>query len=345
MEYINDININEAVINVLNNNSIEPILNEFKLELEENSYKFLYKHIERCFKDEELKYAKFKDERNIVKEIVNDYLNGVDNNIISLSKELSRQLFSIMKGNVNITSCDLIVASIITDQGPMIAILKMDYINTFTHDIQFIDQKIGINLKEQSDMLPRSSKRIQKAAFIKPIREKDSFNLYVLDKQGKKTDEDEYGSNYFINNFLGCSIVINERDNTKQFIRGAETFIRRNFCEDASTAEKIRSAVRNTLTKNEKINIEEAADELFKDVPDAKDSFKMFMTANCEEEFIVDPIYVEKKLKKVHLKIDKDIDLYINDESYKSVDKFEIKRNGDGSINLVIKNVINYIEK
>lgn len=69
------------------------------------------------------------------------------------------------------------------------------------------------------------------------------------------------------------------------------------------------------------------------------------MTGNCEEEFKVDEQYVDKKLKRIRLKIDKDIDLYITEESYKDPSKFEIKRNGDGSIDMIIKHVINYIQK
>ena len=64
-----------------------------------------------------------------------------------------------------------------------------------------------------------------------------------------------------------------------------------------------------------------------------------------EEEVSVDKAWVEKKLKRVRLKIDKDIDLYINEETYHDNSKFEIQRNGDGSINMIIKHVINYIEK
>ena len=44
-----------------------------------------------------------------------------------------------MKGNVNIPSCDLIVVSLITDQGPMIGILKMDYVKNFTHSVDFVE--------------------------------------------------------------------------------------------------------------------------------------------------------------------------------------------------------------
>ena len=112
MEYVNDINIQEAVIHILDSNGIDPVLNEFTLELTEDIYKFLYRHIEKCFKDEELKTAVFNEERNIVKEIVQDYLNGVDHDIVDLSKELARQLFAIMNGNTNIPSCDLIVVSL-----------------------------------------------------------------------------------------------------------------------------------------------------------------------------------------------------------------------------------------
>lgn len=346
MDYVNDININEAVIHILDNNSIEPILNEYKLEMEEDTYKFIYKHIEKCFNDEELKYAKFNEERNIVKEIGQDYLNGENNDLITLSKELSRQLFSIMKGNVNIPSCDLIVASIITDQGPMIAILKMDYVKNFTHEIEFVDDKIGIGIVPQAAGLPGSGQKIQKAAFIKPIKEEDTYNLMVLDKQKKSKEEDEYGANYFINSFLGCTIVANERDMTKTFLKAAETWTRKNFSEDAVTAEKVRTTVKGKLKEEDIVNIDELSHELFKDEPKAKEEFRTFVKAQgLNDDVQVDKTWVEKKLKRVRLKIDKDIDLYINEEVYHDNNRFEIQRNGDGSINMIIKHVMNYIEK
>lgn len=345
MQYVNYINVNEAMIHILDNNAVEPILNNYKLELEEDTYKFLYKHIEKCLNDEELKYAKFSYERNIVKEITQDYLNGTDSDFINLSKDLAKQLFAIMKGNVNIPSCDLIVTSMITDQGPMIAILKMDYVKNFTHEIEFADDKIGIDIVPQSAGLPGSGHKIQKAAFIKPVRESDSFNLYVLDRRGKRQEEDDYGANYFINSFLGCEVVVNDRDNTKRFLNATESFVRRYISEDASLAEKVRSLAREVLQNDENINVRAVSEKLFGENEEFKDSYNFFMAANCEEEFRVDEQYVDKKLRRIRLKVDKDIDLYITEESYKDPSKFEIKRNGDGSIDMIIKHVINYIQK
>lgn len=343
MEYINDINVNEAVVHVLDANGGEPILNEYCLDLNEDVYKFIYKHIEKCFKDDDLKYAKFNCERSIVKEVTQDFLNGIDNDLIGLSKELARQMFAIMNGNVNIPSCDLIVASIVTDQGPMIAILKMDYIKNFTHQVEFIDNKIGIGIVPQSAGLPGSTQRISKAAFIKPIREDENYNLMVLDKQKKNKNEDEYGANYFINNFLGCSLVTNERDNTKIFLKATENWIRERFAEDPAGATEIRNKIKQALKEDEAINVEAFTES---NIPKySKEDFKMTILKNVEDEFEIDKTYVEKKLNRVRLKADNGIDIYIDDDSYDDKDKFEIISNGDGSVNIVLKNIKNLIEK
>lgn len=335
----------EAVIHILDNNSDEPVLNEYSLELNEDTYNFLLKHLERCFKDEELKYAKFNSGRSIVKEISQEYLNG-ENTLIEVSKELANQLFHQMKGNGNIPSCDLLIISIVTEYGPMLVILKMDYVKNFTHKIDFIENKIGINIIPQSAGLPSSSQRIQKGAFIKPIKEDQEFNLMVIDKQSKAKEKEEYGSNYFINNYLGCTLIANERDMTKTFLNAAENFTRNHVTEDAVKAETIRTAVKKSLREDEIIDVEKISDNLFGEDPVNKARFKEFVTAQgIEDEVKVDKEWVEKKLKRVRLKIDRDIDLYLNEEAYHDTDRFEIQRNGDGSINIVLKHIMNYIEK
>jgi hypothetical protein len=345
VEYINDININEAVIHVLDSNGEEPVLNEYSLELDEDTYRYIYRHIEKCLKDDELKYAKFNAERNMVKEVVQDYLNGIDSDLINLSKELARQLFIIMKGNCNIPSGDLIISSIVTDQGPMIAILKMDYVKNFTHEVQFINEKIGVGIVPQVAGLPGSGQRIQKAAFIKPIRNDEVFNLMILDKQ-KSSKEDEYGANYFLNSFLGAIYITNERDITKEFIKSTEEFIRRTITDDAALAEEIRTTVKTKLQEEDSINLEELSEELFSQSQELKESFITDMKMKCvSEDVAVDKTYVDKKLKRIRLNVDRKIDLYIDADAYKDNSKFEIKRNGDGSIDMIIKNVINYIEK
>lgn len=345
MEYIKEININEAVIHILDSNSEDAILNEYPLELNDEIHTFLIRHLQKCFNDEELRYAVFNGERSIVKEVSKEYLNG-ENSLMETSKELARQMFKIIKANGAIPSCDLIVISISTEFGVLLGILKMDYVKNYTHNINFVEDKIGINIVPQFTGLPGSGQKIQKCAFIKPSREENEFDLMVIDKINKSKEKDEYGTNYFITSFLGCNIINNERDSTKGFLNAAEKWTRDNFKEDAGKAENIRSSIKKKLKEEENIAIEELSSDLFKDQFEAQKNFIDYVSAQGVERNInVDKEWVEKKLKRVRLKIDKDIDLYINEETYDDSSRFEIVRNGDGSINMVIKHVMNYIEK
>ncbi len=346
MEYIKEININEAILHILDNNSDEPILNEYTLSLDEDVYRFLLRHIEKAIRDEELRYAVFNEERNIVKEVSQEYLNGQEN-IVNTSREIARQMFTLMKSNGNIPSCDLVMVSISTEYGPLLGIFKMDYIKNFTHSVDFIDEKVGIRILPEYTGLPSGSQKVQKCAFIKPIRQGQTFDLMVIDKQskGKESEKTEYGSSYFINKYLGCRIVDNERDMTKGFVKAAEDWTRKNLSENADKAEIVRSTIKSSIKSEEAIDIKQLSENIF-NIPEERESFNEYISSQgiCEK-LDVDREWVDKKLKRVRLKIDNDIDLYINHDVYTDNSRFEIQRVGDGSINIILKHIKNYIEK
>lgn len=349
MEYIKEVNINEAIIHVLDNNADEPILNEYALDLDEEKYNFILKHIQKCLKDEDLKYGVFTPESNIVKDFSQEYLNG-ENNILAVSKELAKQMFILMRSKGGISSCDLVVVSFTTEFGPILGILKMDYIKNYVHTIEFVDEKLGIDIVPQFTGLPGSSQRIQKCAFIKPIRDENSFDLMVIDKRSKtkesNNENQENDSNYFINNYLGCTTVDNERDVTKSFVKAAEKFTQNTFAQNADEAEVVRSTIKRKLREEDNIDVKELSKQIFPENNENKEKFVEFIAKQgITDNISLDKEWIDKKLKRVRLKIDKDIDLYVNEETYHDDSRFEIQRNGDGTINMVIKHVSNYVEK
>lgn len=345
MEYIREVNINEAVIHILDNNADDPILNEYALDLNEEIYNFLLKHIQRCLKDEELKYAFFNSERNIVKDLSQEYLNG-ENNILDVSKELARQMFILMRSKGNIPSCDLVTVSFSTEFGMFLGIFKMDYIKNYMHNVLYVEDKIGIDIVPQFTGLPASSSRIQKCAFIRTIKADNEYDLMVIDKQAKNKNGEEYGSNYFIDNYLGCSVIDNERDQTKNFVKIAEKWTQNALCENADKQEQIRRELKKKLKEEEVIDVHKFSEEVFEENPEIKESFMAFTAeSGVGSTVAIDKEWVDKKLKRIRLKIDKDIDLYLSEEAYHDVQRFEIQRNGDGSINMILKHIINYIEK
>ncbi|NFM32934.1 nucleoid-associated protein [Clostridium botulinum] len=337
MEYIKEININEAIIHILDSNANSPILNEYKLRLDDENYKFILKHVEKCLKDQQLRYAKFNNERNIVKEISQEYLNG-QNDLLTISKELAKQLFVLMKGNDNIESCDLMIVSISTEYGPMLGILKMDYIKNYIHVIDTVENKIGINITPEFTGLPMTASKIKKCAFIKPIREDQEFNLMLIDKQKKSKDSEEYGSNYFIKNYLGCNVIENERDMTRQLVENTDKFIKDNI-DDVKTAVKTKDLLREKLKKEDTINIEDITDEIFKDEILKQEFINFNYENNIDKPIEVDKEFVTKIVNTLKFKLNKNITLSIPEDIYSDINSFEVRDNGDGTANIIIKDV------
>lgn len=345
MQYINDVSINEAVIHILDNNSGEVVFDEIGLVLNDETYEYILRHVKKCLKDEELKYAVFDSENTDTNETAQSYLNGSDD-LIPVSKHLASRLFSIMKSKGSIPSCDLLVVSIATEHGPMLAMLKMDYVKNYTHTIDVVEDKVGINIIPQFIGLPASGQRIQKCAFIKLKQEENKFDLMVIDKQPSNKDDENYGSNYFISDYLGCTIINSERDLTKSFVKAAEKWTQKNLKDNADGAEVVRSSIKKKLKEEDALDINTLSDEVFGENEEVKESFVQFVKEQgVEDKIEVDKQWVEAKMKRTRLKIDKDIDVYINEEAYNDSSRFEIKRNGDGTINMIIKQIRNYVEK
>lgn len=342
MEYIREVNINEATIHLLLNGSEEPILSNNNMNLSEETYKFLLKHIERLLKDENLKYARFEEDSKINK-LSQMYLS-CNNSLLDISAKMAIDMFNLMKSN-NIPSCALIVVSVCTEFGNMIGVLKCDFSKSYTYEINTIENdKMIIDIKTD-EIIPLSTSKIEKCAFIKEKKDNNIFDLMIMDKR-KKNKKEEYGENWFNNKYLQCNFIENERDLTKKFINLSEHWTRTNLNENADDAEMVRRKIKEELKENENINIPQLAERIFKENEGAKLSFIKCVTEDLEREVVpIDKRYLDKKLKRIKLKIDKDIEVYINDEAYKDSSRFEVKRNGDGTINIVIKNVINYVEK
>lgn len=344
MEYINEVNINEASLHVLDKNSDKPVYNEYILNLTDETYEYILKHITRILKNDNLKYAVFNDEENNVKNIAKAYFDD-RNQFLDVSKELAKELFDLMRKDTSIPSGDILIASILTEYGPMLCILKMDYIKSYSHDIKFIDGKQAINIITRPGDLP-NRQTVERAAFIKPIRKENKFDLMFFDKGIRKNSVKKV-EDYFKIGFMKCSFIENERDQTRKLINITEAFTRSKLQENASAAEYFRSTIQKRLKENDVIAVDDIMEDLQDVFPrDILDELETFIE-NQEVSSLtkVDKKYVDKKLKGKKLCIDKDIDIFISLDAYSDKSKFEIIRNEDGSISMTIKNIKSYIEK
>lgn len=337
MEYIKEFTIEEAVIHIIDMNSPEPVLNEFTLELNDEAYTYLYKHIGKCLKDEELKYGRFLVEQgNPVLELSQEFFKG-EKDILKTSKELTSRFFGKLKGNSNVDSFDVIVASITSDLGRLLAILKMEYTKNYIHSIDVVEGKLDIKITPQLIGLPPGSQKLKCCCFLKETLKDSNYDLMYIDKEEKSL---------FLEMFIKCENIESEREMTKNFVKVAEDWTRKSFKEKAESAEVVRTAIKKKLKEEDTLDVKELSKEIFKGQEDTQRDFMDYVQSKgINDKVIVDREWMDKKLRRIRLKVDKDIDLYIDEETYNNDKKFEIQRNGDGTINMVIKHVTNYIEK
>src|SRR4051794_34520169 len=117
------IKIHKAILHILDINHDYPIVSVEELELENEIYSFLEKHLLRLISDDGLKNAYFNKADNTTYELckkISEDQRGFEN----LSIDLANNLFNIMKEHPAIPSADIIFCIYSIDEIQYMAMLK-----------------------------------------------------------------------------------------------------------------------------------------------------------------------------------------------------------------------------
>lgn len=337
MRTIDEIIINKVYISALDKENNALVLSENELELNEETYEYFEKHILRCIRDDEAKPGKFDGDVNIVRELCKEIFEE-EEGFVPSSKKLSQFLFKCMGNDDKELSGDFAVCLCDSQQGLFLALLKLNYSNSYSHFVKQGDSDIIIDIGINKTGLPGLGQKLARAAFVrKPINPDDEYDFLAYDKQQE---------GYFCQAFLRISPVRDKRENTRIIQKTSESFARRAFKDNAQEAEGFRKKLTETLMQEDRLNVETLSENLIPS-PEKRAEFKAALVNEGinEADVSIDREWAEKKLKRKRLKVDKSIELYIDDEAYNDKDKFQIKRNGDGTIDIILKNIKNYIEK
>ncbi|MDF2674212.1 MAG: hypothetical protein K0R09_2480 [Clostridiales bacterium] len=338
MRNIKTVEVIRAIVYIMDKSMGEPLLGDLELKLDDETIEFLTRHIMRCSADEETKCTIFDGESNEIKEIALETLENSEA-FYDKTREIAKLYYSFMMNNSEEASGDLIVCVFRCEYGICLGIIKLDYNKTYTHNIDYVEEKMAITIQSQMIGIPGPGQKIQKGTIIN-FENKDCQAL-VLDREIKKGGENS------LLKFLKCSVISDKRDNTKNILNTSEKWIRDTLTNDADTAEKVRRTVTKALKSDDVVNVETIAHYALDKKQELKDEYlNTLKDAGIDKyEIPVDREWAEKKLNRKKLKIDKDIEIYINTMAYEDSERFEIKRNGDGTINILIKHVRNYMEK
>lgn len=345
MRHINSVAIHRVIVHVLDKNLEEPLLTDFEQKINEEIHDLLEKHIVRSLKDDENRIAKFISGPNIVRDCCDAMLYHSDL-FIEESKKIARHLFHSMKRHGNTSSGDLVICIYSADDQKAVALLKMDYRKSYVHDIEHVDDKFKVSIVPQEIALPGLGQRLQKCAFIKPYESNNEYDLVLLDKQ-QRSEQGQEVAHFFADDFLNCNILIDSKDQTKNFRDITEKWVRSQLRQDVEQATKARNVLSESLKNQEEINVRSFAEEAFEDNKDVMNNYINHLNNEGFQVtgFEINKEWVDKKLKRKTIKTDTGFEIKNDYEYFDDRQRFQIKRNGDGTIDIIIKNVRNYLEK
>ncbi|GAA0229676.1 nucleoid-associated protein [Metaclostridioides mangenotii] len=329
--------IHKFIVHVLDKNSDVPILNDFEGKITQEVDGFFQKIIKRVSKDDDVRKAVFKEYNdNTIKNCCEQIIYNSDT-FLDNSKEIASYLFEIMRINSELESCDLAICLYTNKDENNVAILKLDYKKLYNHSIEFVDEKFNINFKSNEVGVIETQKPKQ-CALIGVSGINGEYHLKVLDKISEK----EGIETKFTTQFLNIEKILDDKYMTKAFKKSADNWIT-NAITDIKVAESVRGGLNYVLKENDEIDIKDFADGFLQE--DKKESFIELMEEKEIENFYIDKDWVNKKVKKRKIKTDNGFSIDANITDFEDPMKYSIRKNENGTVDVVIKNVCFYEER
>lgn len=278
MEENNDIIINRLAINALDLQSSSPTVSNSIFPLNEDHgiiKDFFITHLLETRQGKSTKSCKFIDEDATIKTKVSRYESQKsDDEFLKLSKELTENLFKIMKNSSSKSSGTFFVLEVVLKKEPCIFIIKLDpksgvQINLETLSVQVLE-----------NILPDSNDRVHKCAIIKTVHDEDPkvADLFVMDKQQKAGES----ARFFIETYLQAQELLNDRIITKEVIHHAKT----NIIDIVPETEqyKVIESIDKEFSNNSRIELGTSIRNILKDlVPTEKKDREIFIEESADQ--------------------------------------------------------------
>ncbi|MFL8710751.1 nucleoid-associated protein [Clostridioides sp. GD02377] len=327
--------INKFIVHVFDKESTVPVLGDFEGKINQESEGLLKKCLKKIIKNDNLRKGIFNEYNdNLVKKCCEQMIYEKDS-FVDNSKEIASYMFEKMKEELG--SCNVIMCLYSNKEQEGIAIMKFEYKSVYTHSIEYEDDKFNIQVIPNNVAFSIQPK-IKQAALIELSGINDEYHVRVLDIDSEKEDS----KSRFIEEFINAKKVDDDTYKTKVLKKTIDKWINNHYSEDVKKAEEVKSLLNYRLLQSENIDVDEFISEIIDD--EQKDSLKEELDEkNVNDNLNVDKGWIEKNINKRKMKLDNGFGIVGNISDFEDPMKYSVKKNLDGSVDIVLKNV-SYIE-
>lgn len=364
-----DIIIRKAILHILDTTHGECILSNVLLDPGPDLHDFIRNHIYKIFSSDDTKNCEFNPETSPIYSILEAWDESDEVSFIETSQAIATRLYSAMGEGLDIPAADLLFVSFQAEGIIYLALLKMNYKESYTHAIStglsnFSEAQCSKNGEEATPenipsiteenasplinaeiikskaLLPSPSSRIPEAIIINL----SDYHIKLLEKRYEVNGEKVY---YLSENFLICHTSIPPKKKLNILTKVINNISNKYDGADLKTKMDTKSALQKEYIDHQSFDIEEIGNRLFGKSPEKKSEFdeKMEQYDLQFDNFTVANESTVKKLEKQVMVTDSGIEISIPMETYNKLANFEVQTDVTGKSTIIIRNIDNLILK
>lgn len=327
-----EIIIHQAILHVLDTTLDAPVLSGGGMELTAEKTAYLQNHIEKLLASDEIRQCRPLPD--------SAFRNELEHNqdFIDLSCRIAGVLFDYMHAHTTIPGADLAVVDFTRDGAPWLGILKLNYKNGYTHYTETVEGAPVNSIIQQRACLPTQSGKVEEGALVNLT----DYSMRLLEK---KYDIDGHKEFYLSSVVFQYTQAEPEKKKLQAIQEAAAQAVKDAYEDESHADAQVAMLIANQAADNDnQVSVEQVRQQLAEEYPLAAVPFDDYVEKSEVLEEAAAPVTVTpariRRMESRSIRTANGIEVKIPTELLNSDSELEFLHDPDGSVSLLIKNVI-----
>ena len=327
-----EIIIHQAILHVLDTTLNAPVLSGGGMELTAEKTAYLQNHIEKLLASDEIRQCRPLPD--------SAFRNELEHNqdFIDLSCRIAGVLFDYMHAHTTIPGADLAVVDFTRDGAPWLGILKLNYKNGYTHYTETVEGAPVNSIIQQRACLPTQSGKVEEGALVNLT----DYSMRLLEK---KYDIDGHKEFYLSSVVFQYTQAEPEKKKLQAIQDAAAQAVKDAYEDEPHADAQVAMLIANQAADNDnQVSVEQVRQQLAEEYPLAAVPFDDYVEKSEVLEEAAAPVTVTpariRRMESRSIRTANGIEVKIPTELLNSDSELEFLHDPDGSVSLLIKNVI-----
>ena len=327
-----EIIIHQAILHVLDTTLDAPVLSGGGMELTAEKTAYLQNHIEKLLASDEIRQCRPLPD--------SAFRNELEHNqdFIDLSCRIAGVLFDYMHAHTTIPGADLAVVDFTRDGAPWLGILKLNYKNGYTHYTETVEGAPVNSIIQQRACLPTQSGKVEEGALVNLT----DYSMRLLEK---KYDIDGHKEFYLSSVVFQYTQAEPEKKKLQAIQEAAAQAVKDAYEDEPHADAQVAMLIANQAADNDnQVSVEQVRQQLAEEYPLAAVPFDDYVEKSEVLEEAAAPVTVTpariRRMESRSIRTANGIEVKIHTELLNSDSELEFLHDPDGSVSLLIKNVI-----